>query len=74
MFLGAPPATHDRILDFSTPVTGTLFFVPSADFLDDPPDPSDQPTADQTAAAAATTGQQFAGIDLGIGDLKESDV
>lgn len=38
MFLGAPPAGHDRILDFSTPVTGTLFFVPTADFLDDPPD------------------------------------
>ncbi|WP_238011393.1 Dyp-type peroxidase [Dactylosporangium sp. AC04546] len=33
MFLGAPPARHDRILDFSTPVTGTLFFAPSADFL-----------------------------------------
>ena len=39
MFLGDPPASHDRILDFSAPVTGTLFFVPSADFLDDLPDP-----------------------------------
>ena len=39
MFLGDPPASHDRILDFSTAVTGTLFFVPSADFLDDLPDP-----------------------------------
>ncbi|MEV6154119.1 Dyp-type peroxidase [Nonomuraea sp. NPDC052129] len=39
MFLGAPPAGHDRILDFSTAVTGTLFFVPSADFLQDLPDP-----------------------------------
>jgi putative iron-dependent peroxidase len=39
MFLGEPPARHDRILDFSVPVTGTLFFVPSADFLDDLPDP-----------------------------------
>ena len=28
---------HDRILDFSTAVTGCLFFVPTADFLDDPP-------------------------------------
>ena len=36
MFLGDPPGTTDRILDFSTPVTGCLFFVPSADFLDDP--------------------------------------
>jgi porphyrinogen peroxidase len=39
MFLGAEPATHDRILDFSRAVTGTLFFAPSVDFLDDPPDP-----------------------------------
>jgi putative iron-dependent peroxidase len=39
MFLGSPPATHDRILDFSTATTGTLFFVPTVDFLDDLPDP-----------------------------------
>jgi putative iron-dependent peroxidase len=37
MFLGDPPGNYDRILDFSTAVTGTLFFVPSADFLDGPP-------------------------------------
>ena len=39
MFVGNPPGTTDRILDFSTAVTGTLFFVPSSDFLDDPPAP-----------------------------------
>lgn len=37
MFLGKPPGNHDRILDFSTAVTGNLFFVPSADFLEHPP-------------------------------------
>ncbi|MDI2125977.1 Dyp-type peroxidase [Yinghuangia seranimata] len=37
MFLGDPPGTHDRLLDFSTAVTGSLYFVPSQDFLDDPP-------------------------------------
>lgn len=37
MFLGTDTAAHDRILDFSTAVTGTLFFVPAADFLDDLP-------------------------------------
>ena len=37
MFLGHPPGNYDRILDFSTAVTGTLFFVPTADFLDAPP-------------------------------------
>jgi putative iron-dependent peroxidase len=41
MFVGNPPGTTDRILDFSTAVTGNLFFVPSADFLDDPPAPGD---------------------------------
>lgn len=33
MFVGAPPPLHDRILDFSTAVTGTTFFVPSRQFL-----------------------------------------
>ena len=39
MFIGNPPGNHDRILDFSTAVTGNLFFVPTADFLDAPPVP-----------------------------------
>ena len=37
MFLGEPAGNHDRILDFSTAVTGSLFFVPTAEFLDDLP-------------------------------------
>jgi putative iron-dependent peroxidase len=37
MFLGDPYGNHDRILDFSTAVTGSLFFVPTAAFLDDLP-------------------------------------
>jgi len=36
MFIGEPPGNYDRILDFSTAVTGCLFFVPTADLLDDP--------------------------------------
>jgi len=39
MFVGDPPGTYDRILDYSNPVTGTLFFVPTGDFLEDPPAP-----------------------------------
>jgi putative iron-dependent peroxidase len=35
MFIGDPPGNTDRILDFSTAVTGALFYVPAADFLDD---------------------------------------
>ena len=41
MFVGRPPGNYDRLLDFSRAVTGNLFFVPSATFLDDVT--SDQP-------------------------------
>jgi putative iron-dependent peroxidase len=33
MFVGDPPGNYDRLLDFSRPVTGNLFFVPSRTFL-----------------------------------------
>ena len=39
MFLGDPPGNTDRVLSFSTALTGALFFVPTADFLDELPDP-----------------------------------
>ena len=45
MFMGTP---HDRILDFSTAVTGTLFFTPSAAFLDDPPEPAKPASGDSS--------------------------
>jgi putative iron-dependent peroxidase len=38
MFLGDPYGTYDRILDFSIPLTGSLFYAPTAAFLDDLPD------------------------------------
>ncbi len=43
MFIGNPPGTTDRILDFSTALTGGLFFVPAAELLESlaPEDPSD---------------------------------
>jgi porphyrinogen peroxidase len=34
MFVGRPPGNYDRLLDFSRAVTGTLFFVPTATFLE----------------------------------------
>ena len=34
MFVGDPVGNTDRLLDFSTPITGTLFFVPSYELLD----------------------------------------
>lgn len=34
MFVGKPKGNYDRILDYSRAMTGNLFFVPSATFLD----------------------------------------
>jgi len=34
MFIGRPSGNYDRLLDFSRAVTGSLFFAPSATFLD----------------------------------------
>jgi putative iron-dependent peroxidase len=49
MFLGDPPGNYDRILDFSTAVTGNLFFVPSQPMLDglaDEPDVAEPDSVD----------------------------
>jgi putative iron-dependent peroxidase len=35
MFVGQPPGNYDRLLDYSRAVTGMLFFVTSATFLED---------------------------------------
>lgn len=68
MFIGLPPGNYDRILDVSTAVTGALFFVPTADLLDQigagealapeapPPEPAPQPQGS-----------------LGIGSLKQGN-
>jgi len=34
MFIGRPAGNYDRLLDYSKAVTGSLFFVPSADLLE----------------------------------------
>jgi porphyrinogen peroxidase len=71
MFIGRPPGNTDRILDFSTAVTGTLFFVPSADFLDDLPGPPIATGAARPAPAPGAHLPQPNGS-LGVGDLKRS--
>jgi putative iron-dependent peroxidase len=82
MFVGVPPAGHDRILDFSTAVTGTLFHVPSADFLDDlPPLPAAAASAGDSGSDSGAPGPEpgtgtAAGPrpdgSLGIGNLNRS--
>jgi porphyrinogen peroxidase len=73
MFVGRPPGNYDRLLDFSRAVTGNLFFVPAASFLDDVSDdqsadapPSAAPSADEPAP----TTSQSDDSSLGIGSLK----
>lgn len=48
MFLGKPAGNYDRILDFSTAVTGCLFFVPPAGFLEEPEAYASNETSDET--------------------------
>jgi putative iron-dependent peroxidase len=75
MFLGDRDASHDRILEFSTAMTGTLFFVPTAGLLDDPPDPPGGGPAEAEAAPEAHSQPDDHGPtddSLGIGDLKGS--
>jgi len=71
MFIGRPPGNYDRLLDFSRAVTGNLFFVPSATFLDNV---SDDPPADELASGepmvkASPPARENDGS-LGIGSLK----
>lgn len=52
MFIGKPPGNYDRILDFSTAVTGSLYYVPTADFLEDPPTPA--PAAERAPVSGSS--------------------
>jgi porphyrinogen peroxidase len=72
MFLGSPPAAHDRILDFSTAITGTLFFVPAVDFLDDLPDPPGAVAGVVAEDGRAADPQPRADGSLGIGSMNRS--
>jgi putative iron-dependent peroxidase len=74
MFVGRPPGNYDRLLDFSRAVTGNLFFVPSATFLDavteEPPataTPPSTPTADAEPSASVAPSREGS---LHIGSLK----
>ena len=55
MFIGLPPGNYDRLLDVSRAVTGSLYFVPSADFLDAvTPAPPGLPVAEEEDAGGAS--------------------
>jgi putative iron-dependent peroxidase len=74
MFVGAPPGAYDKLLDFSTAVTGATFFVPTASMLEalaeapedaaaSDPDPDPEPDAPATPPAEPS---------LGIGSLRDA--
>jgi putative iron-dependent peroxidase len=69
MFVGKPTGNHDRILDFSTAVTGNLFFVPTIDFLDDPPSPGAAEAVAEEPPAAEPAEPDGS---LGIGSLRDA--
>lgn len=84
MFLGDPAGNTDRILDFSTAVTGCLFYVPPAGFFDGAPAPGEAEVrllgVGEPTAKAAPSGPDSVGApadpparadgSLGIGSLR----
>ncbi len=78
MFVGRPAGNYDRLLDFSRAVTGTLFFVPSATFLENVAAaggaaPSMTSPSASGGEAEAKANSQLPSPDgsLGIGSLKK---
>jgi putative iron-dependent peroxidase len=69
MFVGRPPGNYDRLLDFSQALTGSLFFVPSATFLDSMGDDAGTGSASGEAESAKSSGARNDGS-LNIGSLK----
>lgn len=65
MFLGDPPGNTDRILEFSTAVTGGMFFTPAADFFDAPP-----PLPGGASPPPVEPVEPTGGRSLNIGSLK----
>jgi porphyrinogen peroxidase len=69
MFVGVPPGAYDRLLDFSTAMTGSTFFVPTAGMLE----ALAEPPADPAAAGADVPDDPpaTASSSLGIGSLRD---
>jgi putative iron-dependent peroxidase len=75
MFVGRPPGNYDRLLDFSRAVTGNLFFVPSATFLEDVTGEAPAAVAtfaNSSAKELSASSQPVHDGSLGIGSLKGS--
>ena len=72
MFIGRPPGNYDRLLDFSRAVTGNLFFVPSATFLENITE--DQAIENQTVAAESSAAPVVAETSSSIPSVREGSL
>src|ERR1700683_931600 len=72
MFIGCPPGNYDQLLDFSRAVTGNLFFVPSATFLENVTE--DQAAEDQKAAAESSAAPPVAETSSSIPSVREGSL
>ncbi|GAA2517887.1 Dyp-type peroxidase [Rarobacter incanus] len=73
MFVGEPAGNYDRILDVSTAQTGTVFYVPTLDQLEDLPNALAGATRASAGAGAAGSVAALSRTEtesLGIGSLK----
>jgi porphyrinogen peroxidase len=70
MFMGKPLGNYDRILDFSKAITGNLFYVPTVDFLDDPPTGGSASAPEDTPASVLADHHVADDGSLGIGSLR----
>jgi porphyrinogen peroxidase len=72
MFVGRPPGNYDRLLDFSQALTGSLFFVPTATFLNSVGEDTGRGAGSREGAAPESVKSSGAGNNgsLNIGSLK----
>jgi putative iron-dependent peroxidase len=72
MVVGRPPGNYDRLLDFTHPITGSLFFAPSVDFLAAlaTGDTVAAPSPDDTSPDSAMGSGRSTDGSLNIGSLK----
>ena len=73
MFVGSPEGNYDRLLDFSTAVTGGLYFVPAVPVLENlgaPAAPAREPESEPAASPPVTPDQPGPHGSLNIGSLK----
>jgi len=70
MFVGRPPGNYDRLLDHSRAVTGTLFFVPSATFLESAAAEDAASSVEPSTTTSSESPKPPADGSLGIGSLK----